>query len=551
MAERDFSARDWAIALTRQPSATGTADEAAFGPWLAARLSAAFAPRRAAVWTFPVAPGDARHCVALLVRGGRSRSGESRETIVLTGHYDTVSTRDYADLAGLATDPEALAPALLARLSATASTPAEVRAKADLESGAFLPGRGLLDMKAGLAAGIAAVERFAAAGGRGNVLFLAVPDEEAASSGARRAAPELGPIASAHDLDLIAAVNLDAIADDGDGAEGRVVALGTIGKLLPTAFVVGLPTHAGYPHAGVNAAVLAAAIAARVEWAPELTDLGEGPGTPPSLLGLRDGKAGYDVTTPATAFAIFNVLTVSRTPGDVLHTFDALCRDAVEHTLGDLRVRRAAFRASPAAIDEILVVPVMRFETVADHARRSNPPALADALRGLDDPTIPLPERCRILTERLWQASGLAGPAVVTGFGSIPYLPTRLSASPNARRLATAVSEAIEAVGARHGTIISSDPVFAGISDMSFLGEADEASLAPVAHNMPGWAEWVRWPERGGIAGLPIVNAGPWGRDYHTRLERIHVAYGFDVLPDLVEAIVQGVLNPGSAMAGS
>ena len=159
---------------------TGTADEAAFGPWLATRLAAVFAGRRAAVWTFPVAPGDARHCVALLVRGGGAR-----ETVVLTGHYDTVSTRDYGDLAGLATDPEALAPALLARLSATASTPAQNRAKADLASGAFLPGRGLLDMKAGLAAGIVAAERFAVAGGRGNVLFLAVPDEEAASAGAR------------------------------------------------------------------------------------------------------------------------------------------------------------------------------------------------------------------------------------------------------------------------------------------------------------------------------------------------------------------------------
>ena len=541
----EASARAWAMALTRQPSVTGTDDEAAFGPWLAGRLSGAFATRRADVWTFPVAPGDPRHCVVLLVRGDRSLDGESRATVVLTGHYDTVSTRDYGDLAGLATDPEALAPALLARLSTMASTPAEVRAEADLASGAFLPGRGLLDMKAGLAAGIAAAERFAAAGQRGNVLFLAVPDEEAASSGARRAAPELGAIAHAHDLDLIAAVNLDAIADDGDGTPGRVVALGTIGKLLPTAFVIGLPTHAGYPHAGVNAAVLAAAIAARIEWAPELTDLTEGPGTPPSLLTLRDGKTGYDVTTPATAFAAFNVLTVSRTPGEVLDAFDVLCRDAVSRTIAALRVRGADFRASPAAIDDVAAVPVMRFEAVADHARRASPLSLAEAHRGLDDPTIAIPERCRILTERLWQASGLAGPAVVTGFGSIPYLPTRLSASPNARRLATVVAAATRAVGARHGTSIGSDPVFAGISDMSFLGEADEASLAPLARNMPGWAEWVRWPERGGIAGVPIVNAGPWGRDYHTPLERIHVAYGFDVLPDLIETIVQGLLNPG------
>jgi arginine utilization protein RocB len=46
------------------------------------------------------------------------------------------------------------------------------------------------------------------------------------------------------------------------------------------------------------------------------------------------------------------------------------------------------------------------------------------------------PEQCRIVTERVWATCGLAGPAVITGFGSIPYLPTQLSARPDARRLA-------------------------------------------------------------------------------------------------------------------
>ncbi len=536
------SARDWAVALTRRRSVTGTAGEAAFGPWLAERLAAAFPPERGRAWTFPVAPGDPRHCVALLVRG------EGRATLVLTGHYDTVSTDDYGDLAALATDPEPLAAALLDRLSGAAGTPAEARARADLASGAFLPGRGLLDMKAGLAAGIAAAARFAAEGGRGNLLFLAVPDEEESSAGARRAAPELRAIAQDHGLDLRGAVNLDAVADDGDGAEGRTVSLGTVGKLLPTAFVVGLPTHAGFPNAGLNAAVLLAAIARRVEWAPELTDFAEGPGTPPSLLVLRDGKAGYDVTTPGTAFAAFNVLSVSRSPAEVLDAFDALCREALSEMLATLRGRAAHFRAAPVAIDAVAEVPVLRFAALADRVRGADPAAHAAALAAA--PAGAMPDRCRAVTERLWRASGWTGPAVVTGFGSIPYLPTRLSDSPDARRLAAAAAGAAAEVAALHGTEIRCAPVFAGISDMSFLGEADAASLAPVAGNTPGWAEWVRWPEAGGIAGLPIVNAGPWGRDYHTPLERIEVRYGFEVLPDLVRAIARRVLDDRDGRPG-
>ena len=85
--------RSIAIALTERPSVTGTPDEASFGPWLAAYLAGLgkFGPAPE-IWTFPVAAGDARHCVAMLVR----KSG--RAGVLLTGHYDTVTIADYADL---------------------------------------------------------------------------------------------------------------------------------------------------------------------------------------------------------------------------------------------------------------------------------------------------------------------------------------------------------------------------------------------------------------------------------------------------------------------
>ena len=44
------------------------------------------------------------------------------------------------------------------------------------------------------------------------------------------------------------------------------------------------------------------------------------------------------------------------------------------------------------------------------------------------------------------------------------------------------------------------------------------------------------------FAGIPIVNAGPWGRDYHTVLERMHALYAFRVLPDLIAEICARVL---------
>ncbi len=73
---------------------------------------------------------------------------------------------------------------------------------------------------------------------------------------------------------------------------------------------------------------------------------------------------------------------------------------------------------------------------------------------------------------------------------------------------------------------------FPGISDMSFLGQANVDELPVIAANTPAWASGVRWS--GEIGAIPIINIGPWGRDYHTPLERLHLPFGFEVLPGLV-----------------
>ncbi len=305
--------RAFTFDMVAEPSVTGTLGEANFGPWLAAylRKQACFAGK-AEIWSFPVAEGDARHVVAMLLRGAGTR------TVVLTGHYDTVTVEDYGDLAPLAGQPEPLRAGLLARLGDAVDAQSK-RVREDLSSGAFLPGRGLLDMKGGLAAGLAAIAQIAEGSFDGNLLFIAVPDEENASAGARAAAVALPGMAAVRGLDVVAAINLDAIADDGDGVAGRVLALGTVGKVLPTALVIGRAVHSGFALRGLNAAVLAGAIAARLEWAPELTDDTAGvPGTAASLLSMKDGKGGYDVTVPGTAFLFWNVLLHRRSPAEVL-----------------------------------------------------------------------------------------------------------------------------------------------------------------------------------------------------------------------------------------
>ena len=535
---RAAAVRAWALALTGIPSVTGSRDEADFAGRLAALLRASPALAAAEIWTLPVPGGRfPRACVVALLRG------DGRETMILTGHYDTVHTEDYGPLRPLALDPEALAPALLASL-AGATDAASLAARADLASGAFLPGRGLLDMKAGLAAAIAVMEEAAATPGRrGNLLLLAVPDEEANSAGARAAAPALAEIAAARGLDLVGAVNLDSIGDPGDGSAGRRIALGSVGKLLPFALVVGRPAHAADAYAGLGACALAGAIAAAMEWAPELAETTGGDSTPGvTLLGMRDTKAGYDVTMPASVWMFWNVICHRRRPEEVLAGVETILRRAVEETLASLASRRPhAARGSPPE-----GFAVLRYgDLVAELASRDPEAGAAIAARAgeLAAGTLDLPEQCRRIAELAWSLSARPGPAVVLGFASLPYLPCALGADPAARRLEAAARATAADVSRRHGVAIGTRPFFPGISDMSYLGEADADAVPEIARNTPCWGHAIAWREGSAIGGVPIGNAGPWGRDYHTSLERVDAGYAFAIVPELLEGLIRRVLG--------
>jgi arginine utilization protein RocB len=532
--------REIAIRLTEWPSVTNTRDEAAFSLRLAGLLRSHpyFSARPDQVVVAPI-PGDplGRSNVLAIVRG----TGDA--ACVLAGHFDVVPVDDYGDLKPLAFSPEPLREAMIARLEASGEHPGALE---DLRSGAFLPGRGLLDMKAGLAAGIAVLEAFAADPSRqGNLVLVATPDEEDRSAGMRAAADLLPGFLEENGLTARLGVNLDAIQDEHDGTGGRVVTFGCVGKLLLSALVVGKEAHAAYPLAGVNASYLAAEIASEIELSPELADVSEGQrAAPPTVLGARDLKTGYNVTLPHAAWLTWNVLVHRRKATEVLDVARRLVETACERAHATMRRRRAAVGDLPMSV-AWGHIPVRDFAEVLAAATARSPDfeseykALADDLATQHD--LDLPTRSRRLAEAAWAASGLDGPAVVIGFGSMPYPAVHWPTG--AGRLREGIREAMAQVQADHGLSVGEMAFFPAIADMSFVGPVDGADLAQAAANTPIWGSSIRWDLSGGATpDIPFVNIGPWGRDYHHWLERVDEAYAFGALPHLVDAVVRKAL---------
>ena len=125
------------------------------------------------------------------------------------------------------------------------------------------------------------------------------------------------------------------------------------------------------------------------------------------------------------------------------------------------------------------------------------------------------------------------------GFASIPHLPVELRDEEAARRLERAVLASCSAVARQFDTTIGTIRYLPGISDVSFFGQADDGHVAAIAANTPAWTSIVAGAPRFGAAGIPSINVGSWGRDYHTRLERVHKDYGFRILPALSHDIAR------------
>lgn len=548
MSEHPFApeerCRALSVAMTRWKSETGTEGERDFGPKLAATLSE-WPYFRAHPENLKLVPShDGTMNVVALVRGQPGH----RRTLAFAGHYDTVPVANYRDLASLATEPDLLLDALLADLGSRPLGPQEEKALADFESGDFIPGRGLLDMKCGLAAGLAVLEHFTARSDlAGNLLFMATPDEERNSRGMRSMRDALPGLAREWDLEIVGGINLDSTSDQGDGAEGRAIYRGTIGKLLPFAYVIGQPSHASYPFEGVSAHLIAAEILRRIEANPALCDTGDGEVSPPPIcLEGKDFRGGYDVTTPDAVWLGFNWLFHSWSQDRLLARFNGIVTEAVEWATATLAGHAEAYAAlSGTGRAEIEPGFVISFAELKARAFAAGGPAAEErfAARAQEVAALGNPlETSRLLTAHLIAEARLTGPAVVTGIAGLHYPPTRLdSTSPPTAAFEAAIEAARQEMEERHRVGIRYRNIFTGISDMSFFGHRPpEAAIDAVAGNTADPAMVDRPPAEALV--FPVVNIGPWGREYHQRLERAHARYAFRDLPIFLQRIVLQLL---------
>ncbi len=538
--------REIAVLLTSWPSETGTPGEMTFANRLLDFLGQLpyFAKHPFNLRLIPSHAGTSS--IVALVRGKGSR------TLLLAGHFDTASTENYGNLRDVAVDPEHLAARLVDELSGRSRrTAQEETALGDLRSGEFLPGRGLLDMKAGIAAAIACLETFADDPDRGgNLLLVATPDEERESRGMRSLRNALPDIAAHYGLVIAGGLNLDATSDQGDGSEGRAVYKGTIGKLLPFAHVLGTSSHASYPFEGVSAALIGASIIARLEGNVALCDRDSFEISPaPICLEAKDLRSVYEVTTPDRFWIAFNWLYHSMTARELFRRFREQVAIASREAAERFATQAVLYRnlAGHDSGTPLIDVEVIDWPNLKKRAAAKSGPSFealyAQRERNLSEVDNPL-TLTRLLVDWTASLAGIVGPCVVVGFAGLHYPASRLLESEaNDRALVQAIEAArSDRIGNPDETMVWKN-IFKGISDMSFLGLVGNED--PVVLDNTPVSHLVDMPSMKALR-FPVVNIGPWGREFHQRLERIHQPYSFFVLPNIILDVAQSFLKQAS-----
>lgn len=504
--------RQLTLDLVAIPSINGTAGEAAVIDYLYHRLSQHTAYISGKMQLFVVPAKDDplfRPVLIAHLKGNRNAASphsKKRRGILLFGHVDTVGTTDFGSMEGLAFRPIEWTE----RVQSGILGPVAQRRAA---SGKWLFGRGVLDMKSGVAAAVTAFEALASQEPSFDVFFSATPDEESGALGVKTLAAWLEEFTASEGIALRAAMNTDFTTwTQGDGG-ARHIYLGSIGKLLPAVYVRGVPSHVAEPARGIDPNVILSFITQQISYNELLRDSDEDEVCPyPVSLFQKDDKTSYDVQTAVSATAYYNLFHMTRSPKDQFHAFTNLVCTAVNRA-----------KEQYAHVIETKI-PVLTYETLWSQSTsevRDDVLAYAETLTIHQD----LRERCRLLVERLVQKSDITGPCVIVYFanGLVPKVNSGIS-------VASTVRQTLDAYQQTSGESFLIEKYFPYISDLSFLTGSSDWHDETFRANFPSESTSTPAP----TLELPTLMVGTYGTGAHQPDECVDMDYTFGHLPRLL-----------------
>ncbi|KAB2328542.1 M20/M25/M40 family metallo-hydrolase [Cytobacillus depressus] len=488
-----------------------------------------------------------RYNVLAFVKG--TKDIDNHKTVILMGHFDTVGIDDFTHLKDVACSPVELMEKLKEE-----SLPELVEKQ--LHSGDWYFGRGVLDMKSGVASNLYLLKYYSEHPEElsGNLVFIAECDEEDGSHGVLSCLKDLKKWKHEHSFDYIGLINSDFVTPLYDGDENRYIYKGTVGKLLPSFFITGAETHVGSAFEGLDPNYLAAELTRQISYNPDLCDsfLGETP-APPVSLKQMDLKPNYTVQTALSAYVYFNFFVHSWSPRDVLNKLSEQAEIAFENAISTLNEGYERFNQKCNQPSQklpwkkrVLLYEDMRVMLEQEHGEKFIKHMEDFKAELLLDKTIDTRMFAARVVEEEWKWMTDKRPAIILFYSSL-YSPALDLTGKDQREvnLLEALDQAVEAVQPEYAHPIVTKNFFPYICDMSFVALSDDAEeIRAVMENNPGWGtkHYVNFEDIREI-NVPAINIGPYGYDGHKKYERMEIQYSTEIVPKITKEVIQRLIG--------
>lgn len=489
-----------------------------------------------------------RHCTYGYVKGTK---GTSHRTVILIGHIDTVGVDDFGTIREYAFKCEELPD----KLRETFVLPREVID--DIESGEYLFGRGVLDMKSGVAGHMYLIKYFSEHPEEldGNLIAIAECDEEDNSKGIITALDELVELKEKEGFEYVACINADYSTNYAPGDENRYIYYGSIGKLLPCFTVFGKEAHVGQAFSALDPNLVLANITRKMSVNTDLCDIAQGEvAIPPISLKQMDTKGPYTVQTALTAFGYYNFFTHGWDPATVLEKSRQVAAAAFDETIKYLNeeyrkfceLSKVEFHQLPwktrvytwsEFYNELETVHGEKFRTaIHDYTERlhNESPDMDLRLFGLQ------------VAQEAWKWMEDKSPAVIVFFGSIFSARIEMTGrTENEKALLEAVETAVEIVQPEAKRQIKTRMFYPYISDSSFMAVCDDTlAIQALKENMPQYGvKYIHPVDKIRKIDVPVVNIGTFGRDGHMLTERVDMQQTFQNVPNITYETIRRLLK--------
>lgn len=457
----------------------------------------------------------------------------TRDTVVLISHFDTVGVEEYGQLAHLAFDPKTLTQTLKEKTDLLTE-----EARADLQTDHFVFGRGIMDMKAGLALHMHILEQAIKEEWPINICLVTVPDEEVSSQGMLSAVPGLVQLKEAYDLNIRLFLNGEPSFTQQPLDNNHYIYSGSIGKIMPAALFYGIPTHAGEPLNGITAHFLSSYLNKEMEFTNRFQESFDGETTPlPICLQSNDLKDNYDVQTSHHSYSLYNVFTMEQTARDVMGTFKEIAEDAMHKCRTDyIKIVEAN------GIEPFTCIRVMEYHEVLEYFidKYSQEEAEAVINSVIEKDQGDFRKMTLLIADRLMEYCQELAPATILMFAP-PYMPAVNSSYDGLVQKLIEVTQ--ETFKQNFDYDVTNKHYFNGISDLSYVNyQADDDGWEVFMQNAPLWGETYQIPFKDmQILNAPVMNIGPFGKDAHKMSERLDKKNAFEMMPVVLKQVIQSV----------